>query len=67
VFTGRHDILTQMREYFSTNPGKRHVFVLHGLGGTGKSQISLKFIEECQIDTNPSRYVDFGADKHILY
>jgi hypothetical protein len=56
-----------MREYFSSNLGKRHVFVLHGLGGTGKSQISLKLIEECQVDTKPSRYVDFGTDKHILY
>src|ERR1700722_14227538 len=56
VFTGRRDILSQMHTYFSTNLGKRHVFVLHGLGGAGKSQIAFKFVEECQVDAAPSRY-----------
>jgi len=56
VFTGRQDILSQMHKYFSTNPGKRHVFVLHGLGGAGKSQIAFKFVEECQVDAAASRY-----------
>ena len=37
--------------------GKRHIFVLHGLGGSGKSQIAFKFIEECQVDAETSRYV----------
>ena len=49
-FTGRKDILSQMHAYFSANLGKRHVFVLHGLGGAGKSQIAFKFVEECQVD-----------------
>jgi hypothetical protein len=57
VFTGRHDILDKLNRYFSTDLGKRHIFVLHGLGGIGKSQIVLKFIQTCQADTNPSRYV----------
>jgi adenylylsulfate kinase-like enzyme len=39
-----------MHAYFSKDLGKRHVFVLYGLGGAGKSQIALKFIEECQFD-----------------
>src|ERR1700722_2273572 len=56
VFTGRQDILSKMRKYFSTNSGKRHVFVLHGLGGAGKSQIAFKFVEECQVDAATSRY-----------
>jgi hypothetical protein len=34
----------------------RHIFVLHGLGGAGKSQIAYKFIEESQFDMHPSRY-----------
>jgi hypothetical protein len=63
MFTGRRDILSKMHKYFSTDIGKRHVFILHGLGGTGKSQITLKFIEECQVDTNPSRYVTRFIDK----
>jgi hypothetical protein len=37
-----------MNEYFSKDLGKRHVFVLYGLGGAGKSQIAFKFIEEAQ-------------------
>jgi hypothetical protein len=45
-----------MHEYFSSDLGKRHIFVLHGLGGIGKSQITLKFIEECQVDAKLSRY-----------
>jgi hypothetical protein len=46
-----------MNKYFSSDLGERRVFVLHGLGGIGKSQIVLKFIQKCQIRTNPSRYV----------
>ena len=57
VFTGRQDILSQMHAYFFHDIGKRHVFVLYGLGGAGKSQISFKFIEECQVDAETTRYV----------
>ena len=46
VFIGREDVLSQMRTYFSTDVGERHVFVLHGLGGAGKSQIAFKFVKE---------------------
>jgi hypothetical protein len=57
TFTGRRDILAKMHAYFSSDIGKRHIFVLYGLGGVGKSEISRKFIEECQVGMNPSRYV----------
>ncbi|KAJ7899142.1 FabD lysophospholipase-like protein [Mycena olivaceomarginata] len=43
-FTGRGDILDKMLEYFSTNLGQRHTFLLHGLGGVGKSQIAFQFV-----------------------
>ena len=56
VFTGRQDILSQLHTYFSTNLGECRVFVLHGLGGVGKSQIAFKFVEECQVDAAASRY-----------
>src|ERR1700722_5496421 len=56
VFTGRRDILTQMHKYFSTNLGECRVFVLHGLGGAGNSQIAFKFVKECQVDAAASRY-----------
>ncbi|KAJ6532237.1 hypothetical protein DFH09DRAFT_1284678 [Mycena vulgaris] len=48
-FTGRDEILVKMAEYFSRNIGRRHIFLLHGLGGAGKSQIAFKFIEESAV------------------
>ncbi|KAJ7440030.1 hypothetical protein FB451DRAFT_1377722 [Mycena latifolia] len=45
-FTGREDILQKMSEYFNTSIGRRHIFLLHGLGGSGKSQIAFKFVEQ---------------------
>ncbi|KAJ7105279.1 acyl transferase/acyl hydrolase/lysophospholipase, partial [Mycena epipterygia] len=44
-FTGRHNILQKMTEYFNMDVGRRHVFLLYGLGGAGKSQIAFKFVE----------------------
>ncbi|KAJ7088484.1 FabD lysophospholipase-like protein [Mycena belliarum] len=46
-FTGRHEILKSLGEYFDKDPGKRHIALLHGLGGAGKSQIAFKFVAEC--------------------
>jgi len=46
-FTGRADIIAKLKEYFSANGvQKRKYFLLHGMGGIGKTQICLKFIEE---------------------
>ncbi|KAJ7437322.1 hypothetical protein FB451DRAFT_1378633 [Mycena latifolia] len=45
-FTGREDILLKMSEYFNTSIGQRHIFLLHGLGGSGKSQIAFKFVAQ---------------------
>ncbi|KAI5841055.1 hypothetical protein DFP73DRAFT_516555 [Morchella snyderi] len=49
-FTGRDDILERLKDYFfPLNPpdsDQRLVFVLHGMGGSGKSQISLEFIRK---------------------
>ncbi|KAJ7615496.1 P-loop containing nucleoside triphosphate hydrolase protein, partial [Roridomyces roridus] len=45
IFQGRQDILDKMQQYFSQEPKKRRIFVLHGLGGTGKTQAALKFLE----------------------
>ncbi|KAF7345873.1 FabD/lysophospholipase-like protein [Mycena venus] len=44
IFQGRQDILEKMKEYFSRNLGERHIYVLYGLGGSGKTQIALKFL-----------------------
>jgi Cdc6-like AAA superfamily ATPase len=58
AFTGREDILAQMRDCFFNGSRKRNVFVLYGLGGAGKTQIALKFVEMCQEETVP-RLVPF--------
>ncbi|KAJ7668854.1 hypothetical protein B0H17DRAFT_1248157 [Mycena rosella] len=46
IFHGRQAILQGMHQYFNQNTGKQDTFLLHGLGGAGKTQIALKFIEE---------------------
>ncbi|KAJ7789637.1 hypothetical protein B0H14DRAFT_2626995 [Mycena olivaceomarginata] len=45
IFQGRQDILEKMAKYFSADPGQRHIYVLYGLGGSGKTQIALKFLD----------------------
>ncbi|KAJ7101783.1 hypothetical protein C8R44DRAFT_350391 [Mycena epipterygia] len=53
IFHGRQTIIQQMHEYFTQNTGKQGIFVLHGLGGAGKTQIALKFTAE-----SASRFTD---------
>ena len=45
IFQGRQDVLAKMDEYFSKDIGERHKYVLHGLGGSGKTEIALKFLD----------------------
>lgn len=44
IFHGRQIILDRMHSYFLQDFGKQKIFLLHGLGGAGKTQIALKFI-----------------------
>ncbi|KAF8598774.1 FabD lysophospholipase-like protein [Ceratobasidium sp. AG-I] len=54
AFTGREDILNQMNSYFlGSESFERRLFVLHGLGGAGKTQLALKFIH-----THKDRFSD---------
>jgi hypothetical protein len=69
IFTGRKDILLQLHECFTSSPTsveltKQRRFVLYGIGGGGKTQIALKFVKECQVETLPQRYV-FNADPYV--
>ncbi|KAJ7458789.1 hypothetical protein B0H11DRAFT_2060988 [Mycena galericulata] len=51
-FTGRRDILQKMHRYFDIDQGSvQHIFVLHGLGGSGKSQLAFKFVHDSQAQT----------------
>ncbi|KAJ7479541.1 hypothetical protein FB451DRAFT_1171646 [Mycena latifolia] len=46
VILSRRGILRKTTDYFNTDVGHRHIFLLHGLGGAGKSQLAFKFVEE---------------------
>ncbi|KAJ7724094.1 hypothetical protein B0H16DRAFT_328102 [Mycena metata] len=67
IFCGRQEILTKMHQSFS-DTGIQHTYVLHGLGGAGKTQIALKFIKESSscfseiffIDTSTMATIDIG-------
>ncbi|KAG9081254.1 hypothetical protein FRC06_005690, partial [Ceratobasidium sp. 370] len=43
-FTGRTDVLGKLLEYFTKPLGMQRSFVLHGLGGSGKTQIARMFV-----------------------
>ena len=49
-FTGHTEVIAKLREHFFTNTDdsawKRKLFLLHGMGGIGKTQICLKFVED---------------------
>lgn len=45
AFTGRGDVLRGLVSYFAGYAEERRIYLLHGLGGSGKTQIVLKFID----------------------
>ncbi|KIK01211.1 hypothetical protein K443DRAFT_678565 [Laccaria amethystina LaAM-08-1] len=49
-FTGRTDVLTKLKKHFTAESNdklrSRKFFLLYGMGGIGKTQICLRFIEE---------------------
>jgi Holliday junction resolvasome RuvABC ATP-dependent DNA helicase subunit len=49
LFKGRRQILERLSAYFCARSGEgrqRREFLLYGMGGSGKSQIALKFADE---------------------
>ncbi|KAJ7020652.1 P-loop containing nucleoside triphosphate hydrolase protein [Mycena alexandri] len=46
IFQGRQTILDKMHQFFNAASGRQLIYVLHGLGGAGKTQIALKYIQE---------------------
>ncbi|KAJ7115212.1 P-loop containing nucleoside triphosphate hydrolase protein, partial [Mycena epipterygia] len=65
IFHGRQPILQQMHEYFTQNTGKQGIFVLHGLGGAGKTQIALKFIKESASRFSDIFFIDSSSNETI--
>ncbi|KAJ7291653.1 P-loop containing nucleoside triphosphate hydrolase protein [Mycena rebaudengoi] len=66
-FTGQKDILQKMHQHFDSNQGSRHIFVLHGLGGSGKSQLAFKFLQDSQAHHRFSEifYIDATNEQTI--
>ncbi|KAF8133616.1 P-loop containing nucleoside triphosphate hydrolase protein, partial [Mycena galopus ATCC 62051] len=66
VFHGRQPILSQMRSYFMQTPEKQqHIFLLHGLGGAGKTQIGLKFVQDVSFHFSDMFHLDMSTTETI--
>ncbi|KAJ7861340.1 hypothetical protein B0H13DRAFT_2282467 [Mycena leptocephala] len=52
IFHGRQAILKKMHQFFNKDIGKQHIYLLYGLGGAGKTQIGLKFINDSSLFTD---------------
>ncbi|KAJ7734885.1 hypothetical protein B0H16DRAFT_151648 [Mycena metata] len=78
IFQGRQTILAKMHRFFTPNSRKQLIYVLHGLGGSGKTQIALKFIQESSssfsdiffldastLDTIDSGFRDMAVSKSL--
>ncbi|KAJ7101066.1 P-loop containing nucleoside triphosphate hydrolase protein, partial [Mycena epipterygia] len=65
IFHGRQRILQQMHEYFMQTTGKQDIFLLHGLGGSGKTQIALKFIAESTSNFTDIFFIDSSSIETI--
>ncbi|KAJ7153605.1 P-loop containing nucleoside triphosphate hydrolase protein [Mycena filopes] len=46
IFHGRQIILDKMHQFFTEGSGKQLIYALYGLGGAGKTQTALKFIQD---------------------
>ncbi|KAJ6511019.1 hypothetical protein C8R45DRAFT_1162418 [Mycena sanguinolenta] len=66
IFHGRQAILDSMHLFFARDTGKQKRYVLHGLGGAGKTQSALKFIEEwTKLSFTDRLLVDAGSRDNI--
>ncbi|KAJ7884974.1 P-loop containing nucleoside triphosphate hydrolase protein, partial [Mycena leptocephala] len=56
-----------MHQHFDCDQGSQHIFVLHGLGGAGKSQLSFKFLQDSQAHHRFSEifYIDATNEQTI--
>ncbi|KAF8143480.1 P-loop containing nucleoside triphosphate hydrolase protein [Mycena galopus ATCC 62051] len=55
-----------MRSYFMQTAEKRqHIFLLHGLGGAGKTQIGLKFVQDVSFHFSNMFHLDMSTTETI--
>ena len=55
-----------LRNYFNSESASQRIFVLHGLGGSGKSQIAFKFIQESKGKGYASLLIKLAYDRDLL-
>ncbi|KAJ7099089.1 P-loop containing nucleoside triphosphate hydrolase protein [Mycena epipterygia] len=65
IFHGRQIILQKMHQYFTQTTGKQDIFLLHGLGGAGKTQIALKFIAKSTSNFTDIFFIDSSSIQTI--
>ncbi|KIJ93499.1 hypothetical protein K443DRAFT_684484 [Laccaria amethystina LaAM-08-1] len=69
-FTGRTEVIAKLKRHFFTNTNdavqKRKFFLLYGMGGIGKTQICLKFVEEMSGSFSRVFWVDASSSGTII-
>ncbi|KAM6504318.1 hypothetical protein JOM56_001261 [Amanita muscaria] len=66
LFTGRGSYLQALKHCFSPERRSgRKKFLLYGMGGIGKTQICLKFIEECGEKFSDIFWIDASSERTI--
>ncbi|KAJ7819145.1 hypothetical protein B0H13DRAFT_2292304 [Mycena leptocephala] len=65
IFQGRQTILDKMNQFFAQDIGKQHIYVLHGLGGAGKTQIALRFINLSEFSFSDNFFLDASTTETI--
>ncbi|KAF8345272.1 P-loop containing nucleoside triphosphate hydrolase protein [Amanita rubescens] len=66
MFTGRGIYLERLKDYFGYSAkGQRKSFLLHGMGGIGKTQICFKFIEEHETLFSDIFWIDASSESMI--
>ncbi|KAJ7248842.1 P-loop containing nucleoside triphosphate hydrolase protein [Mycena haematopus] len=65
IFHGRQDILERLQQYFSGVITEQRIYVLYGLGGIGKTQIVLKFIQQSRTHFSDIFLIDASTPSTI--
>ncbi|KAF8348018.1 P-loop containing nucleoside triphosphate hydrolase protein [Amanita rubescens] len=67
-FTGQDNNLQKLKDHFTFQvQEQRKIFLLHGLGGIGKTQICLKFIEENPDLFSDIFWIDASSEKSVEF